>query len=496
MSIFQVKSVDEIMAESHERGHKLPRVLGSFDVTMIGIGAIIGAGIFAMLGEAAVKGGAGPSLIISIILTAIACGFAALCYAELAAMVPISGSAYTYAYATMGELVAWIIGWDLILEYAIGNVAVAISWSGYFNDFLKSVFGFGVPLWLRMDYHTFLKAGGDIASVPHLFGFPIICNLLAVSVVGFLTWVLVRGIKESTQFNSVMVGIKLLVLAVFVAVGIYYFDPKNWVPFAPGGWKGIQVGAAYIFFAYIGFDAVSTVAEETKDPQKNMPIGIIGSLIICTIIYILVTVALTGMMPFTELKDKIAEPLVAGLQYNHAAHWLVGLVSLGAVVATTAVLLVFQMGQPRIFFSMSRDGLLPAYFARVHPKYHTPHVTTIWTGIFVATFASFFSLDTMAELCNIGTLFAFVIVCAGVIILRVKDPDRVRPFRAPGGYATPVLGILFCLFLMLGLGFMTWMRFLIWLAVGLVIYFFYGYKNSRLRTGDLALKPPATGHVV
>lgn len=488
MSIFQVKSVDEIMAESHERGHKLPRVLGSFDVTMIGIGAIIGAGIFAMLGEAAVKGGAGPSLIISIILTAIACGFAALCYAELAAMVPISGSAYTYAYATMGELVAWIIGWDLILEYAIGNVAVAISWSGYFNDFLKSVFGFGVPLWLRMDYHTFLKAGGDIATVPHLFGLPVICNLLAVSVVAFLTWVLVLGIKESTRFNSLMVGIKLLVLAVFVVVGIYYFDPKNWTPFAPGGWKGIQVGAAYIFFAYIGFDAVSTVAEETRDPQKNMPIGIIGSLIICTFIYILVTVALTGMMPFTELKDKIAEPLVAGLQYNHAAHWLVGLVSLGAVVATTAVLLVFQMGQPRIFFSMSRDGLLPAYFARVHPVHKTPHVTTIWTGIFVASFASFFSLDTMAELCNIGTLFAFVVVCVGVIILRVKDPDRPRPFRAPGGYATPVLGIAFCLFLMLGLGFMTWMRFLIWLAAGLVIYFFYGYEHSRLRTGDLVLK--------
>ncbi|MBI5744624.1 MAG: amino acid permease [Elusimicrobia bacterium] len=487
MSIFQVKSVDEIMAESHERGHKLPRVLGSFDVTMIGIGAIIGAGIFAMLGEAATKGGAGPSLIISIILTAIACGFAALCYAELAAMVPISGSAYTYAYATLGELVAWIIGWDLILEYAIGNVAVAISWSGYFNDFLKSVFGFGVPLWLRMDYHTFLKAGGDIASVPHFFGIPIICNLLAVSVVAFLTWVLVLGIKESTRFNSLMVGIKLLVLVVFVAVGIYYFDRRNWVPFAPGGWKGIQVGAAYIFFAYIGFDAVSTVAEETRDPQKNMPIGIIGSLIICTIIYVLVTVALTGMMPFTELKDKIAEPLVAGLEYNHAAHWLVGLVSLGAVVATTAVLLVFQMGQPRIFFSMSRDGLLPPYFAKVHPVHKTPHVTTIWTGLFVAGFASFFSLDTMAELCNIGTLFAFVVVCVGVIILRVKDPGRPRPFRAPGGYATPVLGISFCLFLMLGLGFMTWMRFLIWLAVGLVIYFFYGYKNSRLRTGDLAL---------
>ncbi|MDO8804850.1 MAG: amino acid permease [Elusimicrobiota bacterium] len=496
MSIFQVKSVDEIMAESHERGHKLPRVLGSFDVTMIGIGAIIGAGIFAMLGEAAVKGGAGPSLIISIILTAIACGFAALCYAELAAMVPISGSAYTYAYATMGELVAWIIGWDLILEYAIGNVAVAISWSGYFNDFLQSVFGFGVPLWLRTDYHTFLKSGADIASVPHILGVPVVCNLLAVSIMGLLTWVLVRGIKESTRFNSVMVGIKLLVLAIFVCVGIYYFDPKNWTPFAPGGWKGVQVGAAYIFFAYIGFDAVSTVAEETRDPQKNMPIGIIGSLIICTIIYILVTVALTGMMPFTELKAKIAEPLVAGLQYNNAANWLVGLVSFGAVVATTAVLLVFQMGQPRIFFSMSRDGLLPAYFARVHPKYNTPHVTTIWTGIFVAGFASFFSLDTMAELCNIGTLFAFIVVCAGVIVLRVKEPDRPRPFRAPGGYATPVLGIFFCLFLMLGLGFMTWLRFFGWLAVGLVIYFFYGYKNSRLRTGDLALRPPTTGHIV
>ena len=242
MSIFRVKSVEEIMAESRERGHKLPRVLGAFDVTMVGIGAIVGAGIFAMIGAAAVKGNAGPSLIISLVLTAIACGFSALCYAELAAMVPISGSAYTYAYATMGELVAWIIGWDLILEYAIGNVAVAISWSGYFNDFLKSVFGFGVPIWLRTDYHTFLKTGADIASVPHLFGIPVVCNLLAVSIVALLTWVLVLGIKESTRFNSVMVGIKLLVLAIFVCVGVYYFDPKNWVPFAPGGWKGIQVG--------------------------------------------------------------------------------------------------------------------------------------------------------------------------------------------------------------------------------------------------------------
>ena len=473
------------MAESESGGQKLSRVLGSFDVTMIGIGAIIGAGIFAMVGAAAVKGNAGPSLIISLIITAVACGFCALCYAELAAMVPIAGSAYTYTYATMGELVAWIIGWDLILEYAIGNVAVAISWSGYFNDLLKSLIGIDIPVWLRLDYHTFMLGGYDVSAVPHIFGIPVVVNLLAVSVTALITWVLVLGIKESTRFNSLMVAIKLAVLAIFVGFGFYYFKAENWTPFAPGGWTGIQAGAAYIFFAYIGFDAVSTVAEETKDPKRDMPIGIIGSLVICTIIYILVAVVLTGMMPFGELKLKIAEPLVAGLEYNHASRWLIGLVSLGAVVATTAVLLVFQMGQPRIFFSMSRDGLLPKYFARVHPVHKTPHVTTIWTGIFVGVFSAFFSLDTMAELCNIGTLFAFVLVCVGVLILRHKDPDRPRPFRAPGGIFTPLLGIAFCLYLMLGLEFMTWMRFIIWLAAGLVIYFIYGYKHSRLRANAL-----------
>jgi APA family basic amino acid/polyamine antiporter len=412
-------------------------------------------------------------------------------------MVPIAGSAYTYAYATMGELVAWIIGWDLILEYAIGNVAVAISWSGYFNDLLKSFTGLSIPIWLRLDYHTFMlnmsalpadEAARTIASVPHLFGVPVVVNLLAAAVVGLITWVLLIGIKESTRFNSLMVGVKLLVLAIFVAFGFYYFKAENWTPFMPGGWTGIQAGAAYIFFAYIGFDAVSTVAEETKNPKRDMPVGIIGSLLICTVVYILVAVVLTGMMPFSELKLKMAEPLVAGLEYNHAGRWLIGLVSLGAVVATTAVLLVFQMGQPRIFFSMSRDGLLPKYFAKVHPVHKTPYVTTIWTGVFVGVFSAFFSLDAMAELCNIGTLFAFVLVCAGVIILRVKDPARPRPFRAPGGFATPLLGILFCLYLMLGLDKVTWLRFFGWLAVGLVIYYIYGYRNSRLRTGDLALK--------
>jgi len=487
-NLFKVKSVDEIMADSGQQGHKLVKVLGAFDVTMIGIGAIIGAGIFAMVGEAAVGASsghpAGPALIISFILTAIACGFTALCYAELSAMVPISGSAYTYAYATMGELVAWIIGWDLIIEYAIGNVAVAISWSGYFNDFLKSAFGLNIPLWLRLDYRTFIQKGFDLASVPHVFNIPVIFNLPAVLIVFALTALLVVGIKKSTRFNDFLVIIKLAVLALFVGVGFYYFDIRNWTPFAPGGWKGIQVGAATIFFAYIGFDAVSTVAEETRDPKRDMPIGIIGSLIVCTLVYILVTVALTGMMPFMELKNKIAEPLIAGLDYNHAARWIIVIVSLGSVVAHTAVLLVFQMGQPRIFFSMSRDGLLPGYFATIHKKFKTPYITTIWTGVIVGILSAFCNIDEMANLCNIGTLFAFVLVCAGVIVLRIKDPDRIRPFRAPGGFVTPALGIGFCLFLMMGLDKITWLRFFVWLLLGLVVYFMYGYKHSRLRNNE------------
>ncbi|MDD4003944.1 MAG: amino acid permease [Elusimicrobiaceae bacterium] len=459
--LFRTKSVDSILADSHERGHELKKVLGAFDVTMMGIGAIIGAGIFAMIGEAALGASrgypAGPALMISFLITSVACGFTALCYAEFAAMVPISGSAYTYSYATMGELVAWLIGWDLILEYAIGNVAVAISWAGYFNSLLESTIGMSVPLWLRCDYMSFVKAGSDLTAVPHLFGIPIVFNLLAMLIVLAITWLLVIGIKESARFNHAVVIFKLAILAIFVGAGFYYFDVKNWTPFAPGGLKGIQIGAATIFFAYIGFDAVSTVAEETKNPKRDMPIGIIGSLLACTVIYVLVTAALTGMMPLDALRNGVAEPLATALEYNHASRWLISLISIGAVVATSAVLLVFQIGQPRILFAMSRDGLLPGGLSKVHPKYMTPHVTTIWTGVVVAVGSSVTTLSEMANLCNIGTLFAFVLVCVGIMILRVKDPDRPRPFRVPGGHIIPVLGIAFCIYLMAGLDTMTWL---------------------------------------
>ncbi|MGC8866698.1 MAG: amino acid permease [Elusimicrobiales bacterium] len=480
MAFFQTKSIELILQESEYSDKRLARILGPIDVTMVGIGAIIGAGIFAMIGEAAIKGNAGPSLVISFIITAVACGFCALCYAELASMVPISGSAYTYAYATLGEIVAWIIGWDLILEYAIGNIAVAISWSGYFNELIKSLFGFEFPLWLRIDYRTFVQRGYDISTVPHLLGIPVVFNLLAVLIVAFITWLLIKGIKESTSFNNIMVIFKILILIIFIAAGFYYFNPDNLKPFAPGGLKGIQIGAATIFFAYIGFDAVSTVAEETKKPSRDMPIGIIASLVICTILYILVTLSLMGMIPYQELKNQINEPLVAGLNYHSAPRYLVALISIGAVISTTAVLLVFQMGQPRIFFAMARDGLLPESFSKVHPRFKTPHITTLWTGVFVAFFSAVSNLDEMANLCNIGTLFAFILVSIGVIVLRIKQPERNRPFKVPLGYIIPILGIASCVYLTAGLDIVTWIRFFVWLILGLIIYFLYGVKHSRI----------------
>ncbi len=491
--LFKVKSLDSILKESESQQHKLKRVLGAFDVVMLGIGAIIGAGIFATIGTAAAgdafRPGAGPALILSFVLTAIACGFAALCYAEFAALVPISGSAYTYSYATLGEFVAWIIGWDLIIEYAVGNVAVAISWANYFKTFVAG-FGVIIPDWLSTDYRTAGKIPGLFENAPHIFGIPIVFNILAFGIVALITIVLVIGIKSSSRTNAAMVLLKLIVLAFFVFVGLHYVKPENWKPFAPNGWAGVQAGAAVVFFAYIGFDAVSTVAEEVKNPKRDLPIGIIGSLVICTIIYIVVAAVFTGIIPYTALVQMLstqqAEPLTMALQYANIDKWgdlFVGIVAFGSVIAHTAVLLVFQLGQPRIFFSMARDGLLPQGFAKVHPKYRTPYVTTIFTGLAVGVVSMFTSIDEMVDLTNIGTLFAFVLVCLGILILRKREPNRPRSFKTPFVPLIPILGIISCLYLMLGLPWITWIRFGLWLIAGMAIYFLYGYRKSKLRNG-------------
>ncbi|MGA8265468.1 MAG: amino acid permease [Ignavibacteriaceae bacterium] len=489
--LFQTKSLDAIMHESEDPSKQLKRTLGALDVTLLGIGAIVGAGIFATIGTAAAgdlaRPGAGPALMLSFVLTAIACGFAALCYAEFAAMVPISGSAYTYSYGTLGELVAWIIGWDLIIEYAVGNVAVAISWANYFKT-LVAGFGVIIPDWMSTDYRTAAKIPGLFENAPHIFGVPLVFNVPAVSIVALITIVLVIGIKESARMNATMVIIKLIILGFFIYVGAHYVKPANWTPFAPNGWSGIQAGAAVVFFAYIGFDAVSTVAEEVKNPKRDLPIGIIGSLIICTILYIAVAAVFTGIIPYQALVKMLAtqqaEPLTLAFQYANIeknSNLFIGIIAFGSVIAHTAVLLVFQMGQPRIFFSMARDGLLPQKFAEVHPKFRTPYFATILTGLVVGVTSMFTSIDEMVDLTNIGTLFAFVLVCIGIIILRKKEPDRPRSFRVPFVPWVPLLGIASCLYLMMGLPWITWVRFAGWLIVGMMVYRSYGFKHSKLR---------------
>lgn len=491
--IFRTKKLDDILAALGEQKTSLKRTLGPLNVTLLGIGAIIGAGIFATVGTAAagdsLRPGAGPSLMVSFGITAVVCAFTALCYAEMAAMVPISGSAYTYSYATLGELVAWIIGWDLILEYAIGNVAVAISWANYFRTFVGTL-GIDIPQWLSTDFRTARKIPGLIESAPHIFGIPIVFNLLALGIVALITIVLVWGIKESAEFNAVMVSIKILVLLFFIVIALYFVSPsgmaKNWHPFQPTGWGGTLAGAAVVFFAYIGFDAVSTVAEETRNPARDLPIGIIASLIICTIFYVVVAAVFTGLIPYPELVKRLAteqaEPLTMALDHVAPnAKWASGIVAFGSVVAHTAVLLVFQLGQPRIFFSMARDGLLPPVFAKVHPKFKTPHVTTILTGVIVGAFAAVMSIDEMVDLTNIGTLFAFVLVCIGITILRHKDPARHRPFKVPfGPWLLPMMGAVSCLFLMYYLPPTSWWRFVAWLMIGLSVYLSYGYAKSEL----------------
>jgi len=538
-ALFRIKSLDRILSDSERSEFSLKRVLGPVQLTLFGIGAIIGAGIFATIGTAAAgdafRPGAGPALMLSFVITAVVCGFTALCYAEFASLVPIAGSAYTYSYATLGELIAWVIGWDLIIEYAVGNIAVAISWANYFKTFLRG-FHIIIPDWISMDYRTAARIV-DSAGVqtvfreaPHLFGLPIVCNLLAVAIVALISLVLIWGIRESARFNAVMVGIKIVVLTFFIIVGGFWIKPENWTPFAPNGWSGISAGAAIVFFAYIGFDAVSTAAEETRNPKRDLPIGIIASLIICTLFYVVVSAIFTGLISYPELKATLAteqaEPLTLALAHaSPSLGWAVGIVAFGSVIAHTAVLFIFQLGQPRIFFSMSRDGLLPPLFRRVHPRFRTPHIATLITGLFVASFAAVASIDEMVDLTNIGTLFAFILVSAGIIVLRRRDPGRPRPFRVPGGgswalglylilaviflltpmaapvkagllfaaalffylfrnHIFPALGILSCLYLIYYLPPTSWLRFASWLNIGFIVYAGYGVLHSRLDDGE------------
>src|SRR5437773_8876539 len=479
------------LVEETEGLYGLRRSLGAGDLIMLAIGAVIGAGIFGAIGTAAagqtgpggdvIRQGAGPALVFSFLLLGGACALAGLCYAELAAMIPQAGSAYAYSYATLGELVAWIIGWDLILEYAVGNVAVAISWGDYFNTLLQG-FGIDLPVWLRTGYRSALLSSdpqvhGLLATAPHVVGVPILVHVPAFTIVMLITWLLLRGARESATANNVMVVIKLIALSVFVAVGGTHINPANYHPFAPNGFRGIHQGAAIVFFAYIGFDAISTAAEETRDPQRNLPLGILGGLAICTVIYVVVGFVLTGMVPYQQLA--VADPLARALEL--AGYARVGwIVALGAAISMAAVLLVFQYGQPRIFFSMARDGLLPQWAARVDQKTRVPYTTTLITGVAVALASLIGDAAETYDLTNIGTLFAFVLVCIGVLVLRVKEPDRPRPFKVPFPWVIAPVGALACLFVMYGLPRQAWERFAIWLVIGAVLYASYGYRHSRL----------------
>ncbi|HEY4321755.1 MAG TPA: amino acid permease [Gemmatimonadales bacterium] len=487
-SLFQRKPIE---AQS-DRG--LIRSLTAFDLVMLAIGAVIGAGIFGAIGSAAagqvdaaghvIRAGAGPALVLSFVLAGMACAFAGLCYAELAAMIPQAGSAYAYSYATLGEIVAWIIGWDLILEYAVGNVAVAISWGDYF----KSVFSGWIefPAWLTTGYRTALLSPdpavhGLLEKAPHLFGVPVLINVPAFAIVALITGLLLMGVRESARANNILVFIKLAILGLFIVMGMQHINTANYHPFAPAGLSGIGQGAAIVFFAYIGFDAISTAAEETRNPQRNLPIGIMGGLAVCTVIYIVVGVVLTGMVPASALGAS-ADPLAYALKATGLAS-ISRIVALGALFSLSAVLLVFQYGQPRIFFGMARDGLLPAWAAKIHPKSRIPHVTTLVTGVFVALWALIGDAGETYDLTNIGTLFAFILVCIGVVVLRYKEPDRPRPFRVPFVHVTAALGVLMCGYLMRHLPVETWIRFVAWLVIGVALYAAYGYRHSVLRTG-------------
>ena len=476
---FATKSIDELMRESVDTGHGLKRALSAMDLTMLGVGAIIGAGIFVLTGQAAAQH-AGPAVVLSFVAAAIACVFAGLCYAEMASMIPIAGSAYTYAYATMGELLAWIIGWDLILEYSLGASTVAVGWSGTLMSMLNDM-GIHVPPQFAAGPWTEVT----LADGTRAFG---ILNLPAILIVALITVILVIGIRESANVNTTIVFIKIGVVVSFIVAGIRYINPANWSPFVPPnagkfeqfGWTGVLTGAGVVFFAYIGFDAVSTAAQEAKNPQKDMPRAILGSLVLCTVLYILVSAVLTGIVPYQKLN--VPAPITEGINAT-GIYWMRYVVNIGALAGLSSVMLVMMLGQPRIFWSMAGDGLLPPVFSKIHPRFRTPYITTILTGIAVATAAGLFPIGVLGHLVSIGTLFAFILVCAGVWVLRRSRPEIKRPFRAPVvGFVAPA-GVVTCFLLMYGLPVETWERLAIWMAIGLVVYFAYGRRRSKIGAG-------------
>ncbi|WP_349317909.1 amino acid permease [Chitinophaga sp. MM2321] len=526
-----MKDAQDGLTDGHDAGG-MNKVLKVKDLTAMGIAAVIGAGIFSTIGEASFHGGPGVSLLF--LITAVTCGFSALCYAEFASRVPVSGSAYTYSYVTFGELAAWVIGWALILEYAIGNIAVAISWSGYFNNLLRGI-GLSLPSWLASNYDS--ATPDIIAAAPHIGSLPVILNLPAFIVVVLVTYLAYVGIRESKRSANFMVALKIVVILFVIAVGFFYVNPENWHPFMPNGFSGVLKGVSAVFFAYIGFDAISTTAEECANPQRDLPKGMIYSLIICTVLYILISFVLTGMVPFSKLK--VDDPLAFVFDQVHLP-WISYLISVSAVVATTSVLLVFQIGQPRIWMSMSRDGLLPKRFSKIHPRFKTPSYATIVTGFLVGIPALFLNLTIVTDLTSIGTLFAFILVCGGVLLLPKEEKTTEKRFHLPyingqfiipplvvglfilfnheimqklsfdGGWEVwkhnipfflfavvtiiisffsatrklsliPVLGLLSCFYLMTEIALKNWIVFSIWLVIGLSIYFLYSYSNSKLR---------------
>jgi APA family basic amino acid/polyamine antiporter len=487
--LFKRKSLS-LLHEEMKSDNRLRRILGPWSLTSLGVGCIIGAGIFVITGLAA-HHKAGPALLISFVVAGLACIFSALCYAEFASMAPVAGSAYTYAYATLGEMLAWIMGWDLILEYTVASASVAHGWSKYFQNFI-GMFHINVPHVLSGAPFDYNPSVGALVQTGSLFDLP------ALVIVTIVTIILVIGIHESSRFNNVMVAIKVSVVLMVIVVGAFYVKSANWHPFAPFGWAGLSVfghtvwgqtsadgspvgmlaGAAMIFFAYIGFDSVSTHAEEARNPQRDVPIGIITSLIICTVLYIAVTIVLTGMVPYDQID--IDAPIAAAFEHV-GLHWGQFIISLGAVAGITSVMLVLMLSQPRVLLAMARDGLLPeSFFAAVHPRFRTPWKATILTGISVGSLASLIPLGILAELVNIGTLLAFVIVCTAVLVMRYINPQAHRPFRCPFVPVIPLLGVLLCLVLMFSLPSANWLRLAIWMAVGIIIYFLYGRHHSVL----------------